>query len=74
MPASPVEPAVLTALGGLVLVLVLVFVREKGWVGGKPAAAIGVLIVLAVAGLTWMRPALPIVDQSLGDGLPFDHR
>lgn len=74
MPASPVEPLVLIALGGFILVLLLLFVRDKGWIGGKPAAALGVLIVVAVAALSWMSPALPIVDHSLGDGLPFDHR
>ena len=74
VPASPVEPLVLTALAGLVLILLLLFARRKGWIGGKPAGAIGVVIVLIVAGLSFMRPALPIVDQSLGDGVAFDPR
>ena len=75
MPASPVEPLVLIALAGLILVLLLLFARRREWIGPKPAGAIGVAIVLIVAGLSFMRPALPIIDHTLDDGMPFDsHR
>jgi hypothetical protein len=63
----------LIALVALVLIIVLLYAQKRAWIGGKPAGAIAVLIVIAAASSTIIMPALPTVDNKLGDGIPLDN-
>jgi len=70
---SPVTPFLLIAFVALMLILFLLYAARRAWIGGRPAGAIAVLIILAAASSTLIMPALPTVDNSLGDGIPLDN-
>jgi hypothetical protein len=70
---SPFAPFLLIALVALILIVALLYARNRGWVGGKPAGAIAVLIVIVTASSTIIMPALPTIDNKLGDGIPLDN-
>jgi hypothetical protein len=70
---SPVTPFLLIAIVSLVLLLALLYAAKRAWIGGRPAGAIAVLIVLVAASSTIIMPALPTVDNALGDGIPLDN-
>jgi hypothetical protein len=70
---SPVTPFLLIAIVSLVLLLALLYAAKRAWIGGRPAGAVAVLIVLVAASSTIIMPALPTVDNALGDGIPLDN-
>ena len=70
---SAVAPFLLIAIVSLVLILVLLYARKRAWIGGKPAGAIAVVVIVIAAMSTFMMPALSTVDGALGDAIPLDN-